>query len=201
MTTTEMIPEEVMQQGKRILLFPKPKTKSIHCQKVVYYANLLQELLEQKEGLTKQMTETAKELDDFEIYQSIPGIGAVTAALLLGELGDLRCFKTNKQLNAYVGIDIRHYQSGKYLGKDHINKRGNAKARKILFFTIRNMISQQKAASNHVVDYYYKLKKQPLPKKDKVAIVACINKLLKCAHSMIRTGTRYAYAYTVSVDK
>ncbi len=33
------------------------------------------------------------------------------------------------------------------------------------------MIRQQKAAPNHIVDYYYKLKKQPIPKKDKVATV------------------------------
>ena len=92
------------------------------------------------------------------LYQTFPGIGALTAALLLGELGDITRFKTHKQLNAFVGIDIRRYHSGKYTGQDRINKRGNPKARKIIFFTIRNMIRQQRAAPNHIVDYYYKLK-------------------------------------------
>ncbi|NTQ68244.1 IS110 family transposase, partial [Enterococcus faecium] len=78
--------------------------------------------------------------------QTFPGIGALTAALLLGELGDITRFETHKQLNAFVGIDIRRYQSGKYTGQDRINKRGNPKARKIIFFTIRNMIRQQRAA-------------------------------------------------------
>ncbi|MCC9079221.1 IS110 family transposase [Enterococcus faecium] len=80
------------------------------------------------------------------LYQTFPGIGALTAALLLGELGDITRFKTHKQLNAFVGIDIRRYHSGKYTGQDRINKRGNPKARKIIFFTIRNMIRQQRAA-------------------------------------------------------
>mgnify|MGYP000099192729 CR=1 FL=1 len=136
----------------------------------------------------------------FLLYQTFPGIGALTAALLLGELGDITRFKTHKQLNAFVGIDIRRYQSGKYTGQDRINKRGNPKARKIIFFTIRNMIRQQRAAPNHIVDYYYKLKKQPIPKKDKVATVACMNKLLKCMHAMVRAHTEYDYAYAVSVD-
>ncbi|MDQ8410916.1 IS110 family transposase, partial [Enterococcus faecium] len=51
-----------------------------------------------------------------------------------------------------------------------------------------------------IVDYYYKLKKQPIPKKDKVATVACMNKLLKCMHAMVRAHTEYVYAYAVSVD-
>lgn len=63
------------------------------------------------------------------------------------------------------------------------------------------MIRQQKSAPNHIVDNYYKLKKQPVSKKDKVATVACMNKLLKCMHSMVRNHTKYDYAYTVSKDQ
>ena len=37
---------------------------------------------------------------------SFPGIGEVTAVRLIGEIGDIRRFKTHKQLNAYVGIDV-----------------------------------------------------------------------------------------------
>lgn len=181
--------------------YPAVNSSSIHCQKTSYYACLLQDLLEQKEHLMAQMIQSAQALEEFEIYQSIPGIGAPTAALLIGELGDIRRFPTANQLNAFVGIDIRRFQSGNYVGKDHINKRGNPKGRKILYFAIRNMIRQQRAAPNHLVDYYYKLKKQPVPKKEKVATVACMNKLLKCMHAMVRKHTRYAYTYTASNDQ
>lgn len=180
--------------------YPAVEEKSIHCQKTIYYAKKLQDLLLQKEALQNQMIETARELAEHELYITIPGVGELTSALLIGELGDVRRFETSNQLNAFVGIDIRRYQSGNYTGQDHINKRGNPKARKILFFTVRNMIRQQKAAPNHLVDYYYKLKKQPVPKKDKVAVVACMNKLLKCMHSMVRNHTKYDYAHTVSKD-
>ncbi|MGL9766410.1 IS110 family transposase [Enterococcus mundtii] len=181
--------------------YPAVDAASIHCQKTSYYARLLQDLLEQKESLMAQMIQSAQALEEFELYQSIPGIGAPTVALLIGELGDIRRFPTANQLNAFVGIDIRRFQSGNYVGKDHINKRGNPKGRKVLYFSIRNMIRQQHAAPNHLVDYYYKLKKQPVPKKEKVATVACMNKLLKCMHSMVRNHTMYAYAYTASNDQ
>lgn len=178
--------------------YPAVSEDSVHCQKTSYYAERLQDLLLQKEALQGQMIGMARELPEHDLYSSIPGIGELTSALLIGELGDVRRFETSNQLNAFVGIDIRRYHSGNYLGKDHINKRGNPKGRKILFFSVRNMIRQQKAGPNHIVDYYYKLKKQPVPKKDKVAVVACMNKLLKCMHSMVRNHTKYDYAYTAS---
>ncbi|EKO8598035.1 IS110 family transposase, partial [Staphylococcus pseudintermedius] len=71
---------------------------------------------------------------------SIPGIGELTAALLIGELGNIREFKTNKQLNAFVGIDIKRYQSGTSKSRDTINKRGNKKARRLLYLIIMNII-------------------------------------------------------------
>ncbi|EPC53873.1 ISSep1 transposase [Lacticaseibacillus paracasei subsp. paracasei Lpp123] len=56
------------------------------------------------------------------------------------------------------------------------------------------MIRTKVVAPNHIVDYYYKLKK-PHPKKDKVAVVACMNKTLKCLYAMVMTGTKYRYRY------
>ncbi|UJF16758.1 IS110 family transposase (plasmid) [Jeotgalibaca sp. MA1X17-3] len=91
------------------------------------------------------MIEQSKNLDEFSVLVSIPGIGPLTAALMISELGDIRRFSTSNQLNAYVGIDIRTHQSGTMRKKDRINKRGNARARKILFFTIRNMLKTQKS--------------------------------------------------------
>jgi transposase len=171
--------------------YPAVSETAIPVAKTRYYAEQLQVLLNQKEILAKQMIESAKRLEEFSMIASFPGIG---------ELGDLRRFSDSRKANAYIGIDIRRYQFGKYLAQDHINKRGNPKGRKILFFIIKNMIRAQHSAPNHVVDYYYKLKKQPLPKKEKVAIVACMNKLLKCLHAMVRNGTRYDYSYMVSMD-
>ncbi|NMN63796.1 transposase IS116/IS110/IS902 family protein [Lactobacillus casei] len=90
-------------------------------------------------------------------------------------------------------IDLNRYQSGQYTRQDHINKRGNPHARALIYLIVRNMIRTKVVAPNHIVDYYYKLKKQPHPKNDKVAVVACINKTLKCFYAMVMTGTKYRY--------
>ena len=162
--------------------------------KARYRIAQIQNLFDMKEQLSKQMIDQSKSLDEFSILVSIPGIGPLTAALLISELGDIRRFSSSNKLNAYVGIDIRTHQSGTMKKKDRINKRGNARARMILFFTIRNMLKTQKTAPNHIVDYYYKLKKQPYSKRDKVAVIACVNKLLKVTHYLVNKNELYDYA-------
>lgn len=178
--------------------YPSADADSIQVQEVQYYCRQLIELNKQEDTLRKQMITVADALPQFQIYQSMPGIGPLSAAQLVGELGDILRFDNSNQVNAYVGIDLNRYQSGKSARQDHINKRGNPYARKLIYLIVRNMIRQKAAAPNHIVDYYYKLKKQPISKRDKVAVVACMNKTLKCLYAMVMTGTKYHYRYTDS---
>ena len=179
--------------------YPAVSGDAIQVEEVRYYARQLIALTHKREEVIKRM-ESAQRLPEYILYCSFPGIGKQTAAQLMGELGDISRFDNANQLNAFVGIDIRRYQSGTYLGQDHINKRGNPIARKLLYFTVGNMIRQQHANSNHIVDYYYHLKeKRPHPKLNKVAMVACMNKTLKCLLSMIKHHEKYHYRYTDSM--
>ena len=139
------------------------------------------------------MVELSKERKEYRILLSIPGIGENTAVRLIGEMGDISRFDNNKQLNAYTGIDIRRFQSGIFFYKDAINKRGNSHLRKILYFTIQNMIRHRRLGNNHFVDYYDKLKTQPYNKCHKVASIACVNKLLKCLFHLITHNLHYDY--------
>ena len=100
------------------------------------------------------MIQLAQQLDYFENIHSIPGIGKLSTAMIIGEIGDIKRFKSNKQLNAFVGIDIKRYQSGHTHCRDTINKRGNKK-RENFYFGIMNIIRGQHHYDNHVVDYYY----------------------------------------------
>lgn len=83
------------------------------------------------------MTALAKELPEYNELLSIPGLGVRTVVSLIGELGDIRRFRNSNVLNAFIGIDLRHYESGDYVANDHISKRGNTVTRKILFKAIQ----------------------------------------------------------------
>lgn len=167
--------------------------EDVRCQQLRNYAKRIAELKVQKKELVQQMVELSENRKEYAVLISFPGIGETTAVRLIGELGDIRRFRSNKQLNAYAGIDTQTYQSGKLQYQDRINKRGNRKLRKILFFMIISMISLRKKTNNHLVDYYDRLKKQPQGKPHKVAVIACINKFLKVTFHLIQRNLPYDY--------
>ncbi|KZM55487.1 hypothetical protein A3Q35_11845 [Aeribacillus pallidus] len=165
----------------------------IRCEQLKDYAKRSLAILRKREELIQQMVVLSKERNEYQILISIPGIGKNTAVRLIGEIGDMTRFENHKQLNAYAGIDIRRFQSGTLFYKDKINKRGNSHLRKILYFTIQNMIRQRRFGHNHFVEYYDKLKTQPYNKCHKVASIACVNKLLKCLFHLITHNLTYNY--------
>lgn len=69
-----------------------------------------------------------------DLLDSIPGIGALTAAKLLGEIEHLRTYTHKDQVVAYAGLNPRERQSGTSIkGKPHLSKTGNARVRKALY--------------------------------------------------------------------
>jgi transposase len=69
-----------------------------------------------------------------ELLQSIPGIGEVVAATLLGELPQLTEFRSGKALAAFVGLCPRQFRSGTSVAGSWLSKVGNARVRRILYW-------------------------------------------------------------------
>ncbi len=178
------------------ICYPAVSQNDVLCDQLKLYARRYQELLHQKESCISKMVYVAKQRAEYDIIRSLPGIGPNTAVRLMAEIGDITSFNNNKQLNAFAGIDIRRFQSGKTFFKDKINKRGNKHLRKLLFLIIQNMIKQRRYGQNHIVEYYDKLKTQPYNKCHKVASIACVNKLLKLLFYLITHNMHYDYRLT-----
>jgi len=69
-----------------------------------------------------------------ELLQSIPGVGLITAATILAEIGDFSAFSKPKKLVAYFGIDPSVVQSGEFAGtRNKMSKRGSKYLRRVLF--------------------------------------------------------------------
>ncbi|MEC3021271.1 IS110 family transposase [Bacillus cereus] len=178
------------------ICYPAVSQNDVLCDQLKLYARRYQELPHQKESCISKMVYVAEQLAEYDIIRSLPGIGPNTAVRLMAEIGDITRFNNNKQLNAFAGIDIRRFQSGKTFFKDKINKRGNKHLRKLLFLIIQNMIKQRRYGQNHIVEYYDKLKTQPYNKCHKVASIACVNKLLKLLFYLITHNIHYDYRLT-----
>ncbi|HDR7002445.1 TPA: IS110 family transposase [Bacillus cereus] len=173
--------------------YPAVSQNDVLCDQLKAYAKRYQELLQQKECCINKMVFIAEQRAEYSIILSLPGIGPNTAVRLMAEIGDITRFANNKQLNAYAGIDIRRFQSGKTFYKDKINKRGNKHLRKLLFLIIQNMIKLRRYGRNHIIEYYDKLKTKPYNKCHKVASIACVNKLLKLLLHLITHNIHYDY--------
>ncbi|MBP1997590.1 transposase [Peptostreptococcus canis] len=65
---------------------------------------------------------------------TIPGIGSVNAATILGEIGDIKRFSNPSKLVAYAGLDASISQSGEFESTfNHMTKRGSPYLRRALF--------------------------------------------------------------------
>ena len=91
------------------------------------------------------MIQLAQQLDYFENIHSIPGIGKLSTAMIIGE-SDLNQINNSMLLLALISNDINHHTHC----RDTINKRG--KKRENFYFM--NIIRGQHHYDNHVVDYY-----------------------------------------------
>ncbi|MCU0082783.1 transposase, partial [Streptococcus danieliae] len=161
-----------------------------------YYAQELQRLSDCRQAALDEMKSLAEFLPEYDILLSIPGIAETTATSIIGELGDIRRFKTANQLNAFIGIDLRHYESGDYLAKEHITKRGNPYARKILFRCIYNIISTSRTNPCHIADFYKKRKKQSQATSTKPHVIASMHRLIRTIPYLITHNKLYDYNIT-----
>ncbi|NRH16411.1 IS110 family transposase [Streptococcus suis] len=165
-------------------------------EEVRYYAKELLRLSEQRQAVLDEMVELAQPLPEYDILLSIPGIAETTATSIIGELGDIRRFQSANQINAFIGIDLRHYESGNFLAKEHITKRGNPYARKILFKCIHNIASASHTNPCHIADFYEKRKRQSQTTSTKPHTIASIHRLIRTMYYLIMHNKLYDYAST-----
>ena len=116
---------------------------------------------------------------------TIPGIGAVTGATILGEIGDISRFSNPSKLVAFSGIDATIMQSGESSGAYRMSKRGPPYLRKALF-------QAALVASTHdpIFKAYYQ-KKRAEGKHHLTAIGAVARKLCYTIHAILKNNIPY----------
>jgi transposase len=86
----------------------------------------------QIKALEKMMTQLMDQIDSK--IMTIPGIGNILGATILGEIGDINNFSSAKKVVAFAGLDPIIHQSGNFKNKTGpISKRGSPQLRRALF--------------------------------------------------------------------
>lgn len=159
----------------------------------------IQSILLEVERLVDKIEETGRFIQKVESHMkryltqipysgsilSIKGIGVVTTAGLIGEVGDFRKYRTAREVTKLAGFDLFEVSSGKHKGQRHISKRGRSTMRRLLYFAAVNAVK-----SNGIMHDRYQamLVRGMLRTK---ALIAIARKLLKLIYALARDNMSY----------
>ncbi|MBB1094864.1 transposase [Limosilactobacillus sp. BG-MG3-A] len=163
-------------------------------EQIDYIISKIQAESNEKKIVIPKIVNLAQSLKEFDELLSIPGLGKTTVVQLIGELGDIRRFRNSNALNAFIGIDLRHYESGNYVANDHISKRGNTVARKILFKSVQSIAVVSHYHPSHINDFYQQKKKQSSERGTKNIAIATMHRLIRTMYHLVKFNQTYDYS-------
>jgi transposase len=141
------------------------------------------ELAEIEADLNDWIDQNAQWREKRTSLESVPGVGKVTSFTLLAELPELGTLSRQK-IAALVGLAPFNRDSGRFRGRRHIFG-GRSDVRSVLYMAALSGIRY-----NPVLKAFYDrlTAKGKLPK---VAITACMRKLLTILNAIVRDGTAW----------
>jgi transposase len=132
-----------------------------------------------------EMGETLERIPFSGRLLSIKGLGIVSVAGIIGEVGDFSKFNTQSEILKLAGLDLYEISSGKRKGQRRISKRGRGLLRKILFYAAIQMIRK----NGIMYDYYARLTGRGMERMR--ALIAVSRKLLRIIHAIVRDNSDY----------
>jgi transposase len=126
-----------------------------------------------------------REDDDARRLRRVPGIGAIHAATIRAELGDVSRFAGVDQVVAYAGLEPRVRQSGAFVGQAKVSKRGPGALRHALYLAVLVAVRCRPEWRTR----YQRLVDRGRAKKEALTILS--RALLKVLYRLLRTGATY----------
>lgn len=155
-------------------------------------------LLSQLEQLTRSISEVEKMMDDLiaeecsdrtkediEILQSIPGVGPLSAKILVSCIADIERFPSEKHLASYVGLVPRVRDSGETIKHGRITKNGNKIARTTL---VQDALAMLKQKNGPMKGFYKSVKYRSGTGK---AIIALARKITTISFVLLKKRTKF----------
>lgn len=158
---------------------------------------VMRDIEEHVEWLKKRLRDMNKQLDELvqksvawrereDLLRSVPGIGPTTAKMLLAELPELGSLN-RRQIARLVGVAPLNRDSGTLRGRRSIWG-GRKHLRSALY-----MAALVAARFNPIIKAFY-ARLRSAGKTPKVALTACIRKLLTILNAMVKTNTAWKAA-------
>lgn len=135
-------------------------------------------------AVRNEMIRLAKELPEYDTVHAMYGVGDITAAQLIAEIGDIRNYPRRSSLVGFAGIDPEVNQSGTMNTKSNPStKRGSPHLRKTLF---QVMTIYLRLAPPDEAVYQFLDKKRSEGKPYYVYMTAGANKFLRIYYARVK---------------
>jgi transposase len=151
----------------------------------------IDELLEFLDRLDMAVGQRDREIDAYlksqsesAIIMSIPGIGPVTAIMMLSEIGEYARFKRSEQLANFAGLHPASYSSGEHARMGRITRYGNEHLRTIMVEAAHRV----RPTWGALYEFFLRVKEK---KGSKKASVALARKMLVLSWHLIRKNELY----------
>lgn len=172
--------------------FPNPGTLKRLAQQITLLNDQENEIKAEIAELIKQ-DEQVKAM--IKLICSIPGIGKLTASIILAETNGFELIRNKRQLASYAGLDVMHKDSGTSVHfKPRISKKGNKFLRKAMHLpaiaAIQHSERFKAIFTRHISKHGIKMK----------AVVAVQRKLLEMAFSVYKAKMPYDPEYLKKLE-
>ncbi|MBU2266456.1 MAG: IS110 family transposase [Candidatus Omnitrophica bacterium] len=150
------------------------------------YLSVIADLTNRINKVDSQLRQSLRKDKQVQLLTTIPGIGVITAHVILAETGDINRFPNHHKFARYIGIVPSLHQSGQVLHSGHITKQGNKYLRTAFVESAQTAIRR---------DPYLAVKFNKIKAKKGygVAIVAIGHKLAKSAYVVLKNKEEYRY--------
>ena len=155
---------------------------SMDIQHILIQLEMLNTLIDEIES---EMDTTLERIPYSSKLLSLKGLGVVSVAGIIGEIGDFKKFQTRAEIMKLAGLDLYEISSGKWKGRRKISKRGRSLLRKILYYAAIQTIRK----NGILYDYYTRLTDRGM--KRMMALVAVSRKLLGIIYAIVRDDSEY----------
>jgi len=132
----------------------------------------------------KELVEWGRSNPDVRRLKTIPGVGDLSALMLVAELGDVSRFRKAKNVGSYLGLVPRMYASSDVCRMGRITKQGSGLVRRILVQDAWMAVK----VSNVFRNRYNSILKR---KGKRVAIVAIARMLAEVAFRILKDKTEF----------
>jgi transposase len=145
-------------------------------------------VMQQKQGIEQLMQELLIKVPNASKLVDIKGMGMVTAAVIVSEIGDISRFNDPRQIQKMAGLSLRENSSGKHKGKTTISKRGRKRLREGLFRAMITMLATNQEF-RRLHQRNLSREKNPLNKME--SIIALCGKLIRVIFAILTKGNDY----------